>query len=272
MDKKKKNRLVKFFILAVIILLIFFYYLGVLFKGENYFIGFFSDLQNDSYTFFTKLKYSFINYQEAQQLKTENDQLKQELNQLSYENSQLVGYKLENDKLRSMLNFFEEQNFDYVMGKVIGRDLNRVNTLIINKGKNDGIQAGYAAVVDQGVIIGKVAEVKDNLLTILLLTDQASQLAVSTLSSNETTGLAKGEFGLSIKVDLIPQDIGIRQDDLLITSGLEKFIPRGLILGKVNRIISQENDLFKSATINPLVDYNQITILSIIIPKDYTND
>ncbi len=272
MDKKKKNRLIKFYILAVIILLIFLYYLGFLFKGESSFLKAFSNLQGDSYSFFTKLKYSFINYQEAQDLKQENDQLKQELNQLSYENSQLITYKLENDKLRAMLNFFEDQNYDYITARVIGRDLNRSNTLLINKGKNDGIFEGYPVVVDQGVIIGKIAEVKDSLATILLLTDQASQLAVSTLSSNKTTGLANGEFGLSIKVDLIPQDIEIKQGDLLVTSGLEKFIPRGLILGKVNRITSQENDLFKSATINPMVDYNQITVLSVIIPKDAEND
>jgi len=79
--------------------------------------------------------------------------------------------------------------------------------------------------------------------------------------------LAKGEFGLSIKVELVPQDFDLKEGDLIITSGLEKDIPRGLIIGKVNRIISYENELFKSATINPLVDYGEITIISIIIPK-----
>ena len=272
MDKNKKNKLIKVYILAVIILLVFFYYLGVLVKGENYFLSSFSLLQNKGYEFFTKFRYSFISYQEAQDLKKENADLKHELGQLYYENAQLLAYKLENENLRSMLNFFEERDFDYIVAKVIGRDLNRNNTLIINKGLKDGIKNGYAAIVEEGMIVGKVIEAKENLSTVLLLTDQASQLAVSVVSSNKTTGLARGEFGLSIKVDFIPQDIKIALEDIFITSGLEKDIRRGLVLGKVNRIISHESDLFKTVTINPFINYEEITNLSVILPQDYSDD
>ncbi len=272
MIEKKKSRITRFVILAVITLLIFFYYLGFLAKAEDSFLNSLSFVQNKVYTFLTKLKYSFVNYQEAQALKKENIELEHQLNQLLYERSELISYKDENEKLRKLLNFFKEKDFDYVLAKVVGRDLNRPNTLIINKGKRDGVKEGYAVVVDEGVIIGKVIEAKDNISTILFLTDQLSQLAVSTLETHTTTGLAQGEFGLSIKVELIPQDIEIKQNDLIVTSGLEQDIPRGFIIGKVNRITSHENDLFKSVTINPLVDYDEITVLSIIKPKDYNND
>lgn len=272
MLEKKKSRLIKFYVLAVIILLIFFYYLGFLAKGEKYFLNFLSQIQNNTYSFLTKLNYSFINYQEAQYLKKENSELKRQYNELVYVNSQLSQLESENERLRNILNFHEEQEFNYLVAKVIGRDFNRVNTLIINKGKQGGLKEGYAVVVDQGIIIGKVIETKDNVAIILLLTDKLSQLAVSTISNNKTTGLAQGEFGLSIKVELIPQNIEIKEGDVIITSGLESNIPRGLVIGQVNRIISQENDLFKSVTIRPLVDYDEITILSIIIPNNFQDD
>ena len=270
MIEEKKNRLIKFYLLAVIILLIFLHYLGALRLVEDLFLTSLSGVQSQSYTFLTKLKYSFVNYQEAQNLKKENLQLKDQVSDLLYENSQLNVYKLENEKLRGILNFFQGKNFNYAAASVIGRDLSKANTLIINKGRQDGIEAGYPAVVDDGVIIGKVSDVKDDLATILLITDNFSQLAVSTISSNKTTGLAKGEFGLSLQVELIPQDLDLKEGDLIITSGLENNIPRGLILGKVNRIVSHENELFKSATLNPLVDLSEITVLSIVIPKTYS--
>jgi len=269
MIEQKKNRLIKFYLLAVVILLIFLHYLKVLAVIEDYFLGITSEAQNQTYIFLTKIKYSFINYQEAQNLKKENAVLKQQLDELLFENSQLTAYKTENEQLRALLSFKEEQSCDLLLAKVIGRDVNRSNTLIINKGRLDGIKEGYPAIVDKGIIIGKIIDAKDNLSTILLITDKLSSLAVSTISSNKTCGLAKGEYGLSIKVELIPQDLQLKENDIMVTSGQEKDIPRGLILGKINRIISYENELFKSATISPLIDYEEISILSIIIPKQY---
>jgi rod shape-determining protein MreC len=272
MIEKRKSRKIKIYIIAVIILLIFLHSLGILAKPEYYALRVFTDLQHKTYTFLTKLRFSFINYQEAQAFKRENEELKSRLNNLIYENSQLKSYKLENKKLKELLNYFQEKEFSYLTAKVIGRDIDKDNTLLINLGKDQGIREGYPVVVDNGIIIGKIIDAKDNISTILLVTDNLSQLAISTIDINKTTGLAKGEFGLSIKVELIPQDLEIKEQDLIITSGAEENIPRGLILGKVNRIISHKNDLFQSVVISPLVDYEEITFLSIIIPKALSND
>ncbi len=265
---EKKNRLLKFYLMAVIILLIFLHYLGLLSFLEKPFIGAYSAGQNGAYDFFTKLKYSFINYQEAQNLKVSNEELKHRLNEAIYEKSQLEAYKIENEKLRSLLNFKEEKKFDLVLANVIGKDSSRPNVFIINRGLSDGIKTGLAAVVDSGIIIGKVIEARDHLSFILLLTDKQSQLAVSNETSNKSTGLAEGEYGLSLKVSLIPKDLDIKENDLFVTSGAEAGIPRGLIIGSINRIISSENELFKSATINLPVDYNEIIVLSVIIPEE----
>jgi len=257
------------YLVAVIILLIFLHYLKILTKFENYIFNFVAEGQNQTYTFFTKLKYSFVNYQEAQALKKENVDLRHELDQLTYENSQLSAYKQENEKLRTALSFKEDKGYDLLLVKVIGRDPNRANTLIINKGQEDHVYEGYPVIVDNGLIVGKIISSSDHMSTILLLTDQLSELAVSVLTSDKTTGLAQGEYGLSIKVSLIPQDLPIKEGDLMITSGQEKNIPRGLVLGKINRIISHENELFKTATISPLADYEEITIVSVVLPKNY---
>ncbi|MBN1326071.1 rod shape-determining protein MreC [Candidatus Falkowbacteria bacterium] len=267
MHELKKNKFIKFYIAAVIILLVFLHYLGVLAIPENFAMNILSDAQNTTYAFLTKLKYSIVNYQEAQNLKKENVEQKAEINQLTYEISQLKALEQENEKLSRITDYKKDKDFDLITGKVISRDLNRVNTLIINKGEFDGLKPGLPVIVDNGIIIGKLIDVRKNTSTVLLLTDQFSQLAVSLINSNKAIGLAKGEFGLSIKVEFIPQDLDIEENDLIITSGMEQNIPRGLIIGKVNRIISYKNELFKSATISPLADYGEITILSIVIPK-----
>lgn len=266
MIEKKQNRLVQLSILAVIILLIFLHYLKITKTMEDFVFSRIFDAQGQTYAFLTKLKTSFVNYQEAQDLQKNTLELEHKYNQLLYDNSQLMVYKQENEKLRNILQFISGKDFKNTLAKVIGRDSNRSNTLIINRGKNSGLVVGYPVVVDNGIIIGKVIDVKDNLATILLLTDKLSQLAVSTINLNKSIGLASGEYGLSLKVELIPQDIILNQGDLIITSGLEQNIPRGLVIGMVNRIVSSENDLFKTVTINPLANYEEITIVDVIIP------
>lgn len=269
MLEKKKNQLVKIYFIAVIILLIFLHLFKVLALPEKYLFAFLTDWQNKSLGFATRLKYSFINFQEAQNLKKENTQLKSQLDQLMYENSQLNSYKSENEKLRALLNFLPGKEFDYLVVKIIGKDINRPNTLLINQGSADGIKVSYPVIVDNGVIIGKIIEVQDHLSEVLLLTDKLSQLAVSSLDSNKTIGLTEGEYGLSIKIDLIPQDIEIKEDDIIITSGKEENIPRGLVIGKINRVINSANELFKSATINPLVNYDELSVVSVILPRKF---
>lgn len=269
MLEQRKNKLVEFYLIAVIILLIFFHYLGLLAFIERP-IGFaFGQGQSNVYLFLTKLKYSFINYQEAKDLKIANESLKQQINQLTYENSQLQSYKLENEKLRALLNFKQGKDFNLVTANVIGKDSDKANTLIINRGSRDNIKAGEGAIINNGVIIGKVIEVKDSLSLVLLLTDKQSQLAVSTQNVEKACGLAEGEYGLSLNVSYIPQDLNVNPGDTFITSGTEAAIPRGLIVGQINRITSQPNELFKAATISLPADYNEITILSIIIPNQY---
>lgn len=272
MLEAKKNKHIKFYFAAVIILLVFLHYLGVLAMPENFAINILSNVQNTTYTFLTKLKYSLVNYQEAQNLKKENIEQKSEINQLTYEISQLKAIEQENEKLRQITDYKKDKEFDLIVAKVISKDLDRPNTLIINRGEFDDLKSGFPVIVDNGIIIGKLIDVRKNTATILLLTDQLSQLAVSVINSNKSIGLAKGEFGLSIKVELIPQTLDIKENDLIITSGMEQNIPRGLIIGKINRVISYENELFKSATITPLADYGEITILSVVIPKINYND
>jgi len=272
MKSKKKSRNLKIVIVAVIILLIFLHFINVINPVENYIFSSLFSFQGNTYSFFSKLKYSFINFQEAQKLKQENQQLKAEINDLLVENVKWHNFELENNKLREILNFKNETNQELVLVKVIGKDLNKDNTLIINQGKASGLGVGMPVIVGNGIIIGKIIKVNENNAVVLLLTDTQSKVAISVPSSNKTAGLAQGEFGLSIKVEYIPQDLEINENDLIITSGLESLIPRGLVLGKINRILSQENDLFKTVSINPLVDYTELVILAVINNQNIEND
>ena len=66
-------------------------------------------------------------------------------------------------------------------------------------------------------------------------------------------------------LDLIPQDQEINIGDLVITSGLENNIPRGLLIGEVVEVISQVGQIFKQAKIIPPFNYQNLQTLTLII-------
>ena len=67
-------------------------------------------------------------------------------------------------------------------------------------------------------------------------------------------------------MDFIPQSVNLEIDDLVITSGLEGSIPRGLQVGKIFEINKESNELWQSAFVDPLSNLNNIFIVSVIIP------
>ncbi len=76
-----------------------------------------------------------------------------------------------------------------------------------------------------------------------------------------------------VSLDLIPQDTNIQQGDLVLTSGLGGGYPPDLIVGQVVNVRTREFDLFQQATVQPVVDFNRLQIVLVIVnfkPVDIT--
>lgn len=92
------------------------------------------------------------------------------------------------------------------------------------------------------------------------------KLAATILGDTKTNGITAGDLGLTIKMDFIPQTVIIKPGDLVVTSGLEDAIPRGLVIGKVSTVTKESNDLWQSAVIEPLINPDDLIIISVLLP------
>ena len=142
----------------------------------------------------------------------------------------------------------------------------RGESIIIDKGSRDGVSPGLAIVNGQGIIIGKVAEVKENISQVNLTNNSKCKLAATILNQEKTSGIAEGELGLTIKMKFIPQESEVAVGDIIVTSGLEQAIPRGLVIGKVTQVEKENNDIWQLATIESLVNTQDLVIVSVLIP------
>ncbi len=160
----------------------------------------------------------------------------------------------------------------YQAAAVIGRDPSPfLHYVIINRGSNDGFLPGMPVVTDQG-LVGRVDAVIADASRVQLITDPASNVNVR-LQNAETEASLVGSVTGEVKLDLIPQDVTIEKGDLALTSGLGGGYPPDLIVGQIIHVRSREFDLFKQVTIQPVVDFNQLAIVLVIVnfkPVDTT--
>ena len=178
----------------------------------------------------------------------------------------------ENQKLREYMNFFSSRkNQNYLLAKVslqenfldaakYGQDL------IIDKGSKDGLTTDLVVLDSQGLVAGKVVEVKDNMSRVCLLTNNACKLAVTVLNNDRTIGVSTGDLGLTVKLNFVGQTEKVSVGDIIVTSGLEENIPSGLVLGKVSQISDQENDVWQNISVEPLINFNSLKMVSVILP------
>ena len=192
------------------------------------------------------------------ELEADNAELQAQVIQLQ----QQVG---ETQILAALVDFAQARPENtYQAAAVIGRDPSPfLHYVIINRGSNDGFLRGMPVVTDQG-LVGRIDAVIADAARVQLITDPASNVNVR-LQNAETEASLIGSVTGDILLDLIPHDVIIEIGDLALTSGLGGGYPPDLIVGQVVNVRSRDFDLFQQATIQPVVDFNHLPIVLVIV-------
>lgn len=216
------------------------------------------------YGFSVRLRQSFIGFSEALRLRDEASAMRERIASLEHEVASLQDLKTENERLAALLKFSTERTQEVIAARVTGRNVFSQNTLLLNRGSDDGVRMGAPVIVGSGVCIGTIIEADPHASTVLLLTDPAQRLIAGLTATEKSVGIASGEYGISVGLSLVPQNIALAEGDTIITSGAQQGIPRSLVIGTVSRILASDTELFKSATITPAVEYDTVTVVGVL--------
>lgn len=198
----------------------------------------------------------------------ELDFLKQRVMSLESQSANLQMVITENEILKKQLNFLEEQKYTYLVSRVLGKSSEESQViLILDKGSVDGLKPGLPAVINNGVIVGKILKVEGKKSLLLLTIANQSKIAGGFASQTGTNGLVKGEHDLSLRMEMISKDAKLNTGDLVVTSGLEPLVPRGLLLGEVDQTQKGENSLFQTAYLRSLYTPQDLQIVTILLDK-----
>lgn len=175
--------------------------------------------------------------------------------------------------LSALLDFARAYpEYEYTGASVIGRDPSPfVKYIHINRGSDDGIRRGMPVVTQQG-LVGRVAQTTASAALVQLITDPGTTINVR-LEPERVEGVISGSITGDVSLDFIPQESTVEPGDLVVTSGLGGNFPTNILIGQVTSVRSQDFDLFQSASIQPVVDFEKLEIVLVITnfqPVDIT--
>lgn len=207
----------------------------------------------------------FTSPRDMASLRQRNAELEAEVAELQAQIIQLQQDVGETQVLAALVDFVRVRpENDYEAAAVIGRDPSPfLHYVIINRGSNEGILRGMPVVTHQG-LIGRIDAVIADAARVQLITDPASSVNVR-LQNAETEASLVGSVTGDLTLELIPQDINVQPGDLVLTSGLGGGYPPDLIIGQVINVRSRDFDLFQQATVQPVVDFNRLEIVLVIV-------
>lgn len=202
-------------------------------------------------------------------IKKENKYLIEENLRLKAQNTKFEDIMKENDNLRTQLNILSRQEFELESARIIGKDIYTHNGwILIDKGRKNGIEKDMSVIVADGVLVGKVEEVFDTTARVIFITEKSVNINVETLETG-AVGVAKGDYGLGLIMDLVLQTDSLKVGDRVITSDISQDVPRGLLVGEIQEISSAKNDLFQKAIIALPADFLKLRFVFVI--KNYNN-
>jgi rod shape-determining protein MreC len=199
----------------------------------------------------------------------ENQILRSELNQASENSNQWHETELANARLRNLLDFQKNISEQVVAAEVIGKDPSAwFKTVIIDKGKADGLTKGLPVVMPQG-IAGQVIETARHYSKVMLIIDRNS--AVDALvQRTRARGIIKGESTDQCRLEYVLRKKDVRIGDIIVSSGSDGVYPKGLRIGRVSEVIEHDADIFHEVFITPFVDFEKLEEVLVVIdvPKN----
>lgn len=195
-------------------------------------------------------------------LQEENEQLHKNNLDLSNELSQLREVKLENMRLRQMLEFKELTKLKTISAEVIGKTLIQTrNTITLNVGEKDSVKNGMPVITERG-LVGLVVAASSNYCVAQILFNKDLKISAKDQRSRVDGIIAwEGESYLIMKN--VPKSFDVKQGDVIITSEYSSILPPGIPIGFVVAETTVDN-LFKKIDVEPFVNFETLEEVFIV--------
>lgn len=200
------------------------------------------------------------------QLEQENSRLQAEVGELQLANTRLREQQLENIRLRTLLELQQATagQLQLVTARVIGRNPQSwYHTLIVDRGRKDGLTPGMTVISHQG-LVGRIVAASFTTSEVLLILDRQGAVG-GIVQESRVPGIVEGVGdGTWLQMIYLPNDAALRPNQVVVTSGLGGLYAKGLRIGYITSIVPELNGLMQKAYMRPFVDFDHLEEVMII--------
>ena len=219
-----------------------------------------------------------VNLKNLSDVMAENEDLQNQVDELTTELNTIKLEQYELDNLRELYNLDQKYpSYEKVAANVIGKNSgNWFNTFTIDKGSNDGIEVDMNVMAGSG-LVGIVTDVGPNYAKVTSIINDTSKVSgmVTTTSDNliVSGSLQKMNEDMVIEFNnLNDKDNEVSINDPVVTSAVSYNFQQGILIGYISSIETDSNNLTKSGTITPVVDFEHIENVMVITQLKQTGD
>lgn len=223
----------------------------------------------------TQIKNKSDELVQIRDLLAENERLQQQVDELTIQNTELQQDRYELNTLRELYELDEQyDDYEKTGARIIARDSgNWYHNFVINKGSNDGIEVDMNVIAGSG-LVGRVIDVGPDWAKVLSIIADTSNVSATLLSTEEHL-IVSGDLELysqgSIHFSqLIDRDGAVKEGDKIVTSNIsDKYLP-GILIGYIENIDVDSNNLTKSGEVTPAVDFGRLDEVLVILETKQT--
>ncbi len=211
------------------------------------------------------------NLREIEALLEENDNLKAQVNDLTLEINRLQQDRYELAHLQELFELDAQyESYEKIGARIVGSEsVNWYHSFLIDKGSDDGLAIDMNVIADGG-LVGIITETGHNWSRVTSVISDEINLMGQVLatednliiSGNLATVKTEGTIDFS---QLLDADDQVHTGDKVVTSSISDKYLAGLVIGYIDDIRQDANNMTKSGSLLPVVDFNHLDEVLVIL-------
>ena len=195
--------------------------------------------------------------------RAENHSLRETLSALTIQNQALAGLKLENDRLKQLLEFKDSQGIQTLGARVVGRVPDYLAHMVyIDRGAADGVKVDMAVISGYGAA-GRAVLVSPHQAQVQLITNADASVGAM-LATSRSPGVLRGTGGNLLHLEYVNNTEEVAVGEIVVCSGLDGVFPKGIPLGKV--VNSRKGrTVFREIEVEPFADLLRIEEVLLVV-------
>lgn len=206
---------------------------------------------------------------QIRQLLEENENLKAQVAELTAENTTLQQDRYELNELRELFELSEQYtDYEKVGARIISRDAgNWYSGFIIDKGTEDGLLVDMNVMAGGG-LVGRITSVGSNWARVTSIISDNSNVS-ATIPATGDKLIVSGDLQLMNQgvirfSQLLDSENQVKESEKVVTSNISDKYLEGILIGYINTINEDSNNLTKSGLITPAVDFAHLDEVLVI--------